>query len=165
MVVVSWLWRGSWRETPWPDLNGFNQNSTLAARIFFAPAWRWDSAHAPIVRARSSPWHEPSRCRSPRRRQRMHTSQSFAAEKLRRREPHGSLPPCGGGTGRGVATAHDPASAHRSQKSGESWSSFAAVPVVPPSLSLPHMGGGNAVAPLFHTSHAAFAFVSKHVCM
>src|SRR5882672_10991541 len=40
-----------------------------------------------------------------------------------------------------------------------------AVLVVPPSLSLPHMGGGNAVAPLFHTSHAAFAFVSKHVCM
>jgi hypothetical protein len=40
-----------------------------------------------------------------------------------------------------------------------------AVPVVPPSLSLPHMRGGNAVAPLFHTSHAAFAFVSKHVCV
>jgi hypothetical protein len=40
-----------------------------------------------------------------------------------------------------------------------------AVLVVPPSLSLPHMGGGNAVAPLFYTSHAAFAFVSKHVCM
>src|SRR5690242_18975560 len=48
-IVVSWLWRVlgcSLGETRHAQIGmRFNQNSTPAARIFFAHAKRWDSAH------------------------------------------------------------------------------------------------------------------------
>ena len=86
----------------------------------------------------------------------MHTSLSIDAKvglRLGRAAPQRSLPPCGGGTGRGVATR----TVREAALKIRSWSGICpasgvqttAVPVVPPSLSLPRMGGGNAVAPLF----------------
>src|SRR6266850_1919819 len=75
----------------------------------------------------------------------------FTAEKLRRCEPHGSLPPCGGGTGRGVATAHRARTCLQRaiSRNQESWSGLlsgigletTAVLVVPP-LPVPPPHGG-----------------------
>jgi len=59
----------------------------------------------------------------------MRKSRVFAARRAR------SLPPCGGGLGRGVL--------------------LVSAIAVPPSLSLPHKGGGNAVA-LSIASHFLF---------
>ncbi len=71
--------------------------------------------------------------------------------------PHGSLPPCGGGTGRGggdkVPSAKIILRADQTRKATRTVFVRVALetgimPVVPPSLSLPRKGGGNAVAQL-----------------
>src|SRR6266403_2074594 len=90
----------------------------------------------------------------------MHTSSSTYANAglpMGRAVPQRSLPPCGGGTGRGVqqATARvsDPRLNHRTLDiSNLHRICFAPCALSPPlSLSLPHMGGGNAVARTFAT--------------
>src|SRR5215813_4505470 len=94
----------------------------------------------------------------------MHRSLEGAAgtwHEMRRCMPHGSLPPCGGGTGRGVATRHEREVSPVQKDSiptaglhllGRRYKTKV-VRVVPPSLSLPHKGGGNHVAPLCPTAN------------
>src|SRR3954471_11550284 len=65
---------------------------------------------------------------------------------MRRRVLHGSLPPCGGGTGRGVEHAR-PLFHSVCESVNEKNLAFG-VSSPPLSLSLPHKGGGNVVAPL-----------------
>src|SRR5882762_8888617 len=90
----------------------------------------------------------------------MHTSLNLYANAglwLGRAVPHRSLPPCGGGTGRGVQQARhffvigDPTNA-ASLLGSLCKSTFAlGASSPPPSLSLPRMGGGNRVARAFAT--------------
>src|SRR5215470_9889398 len=104
----------------------------------------------------------------------MRTSQSFAAEELRRCVPHGSLPPCGGGTGRGwrQGTVRDAVSALRFLKIRNLGAAFVRyrignnrcacctpLPVPPP------QGGRERCGTALHTSRAACAFASRHVCI
>src|SRR5262245_5939522 len=106
----------------------------------------------------------------------MHTSLSMYAKadlRLGRTAPQRSRPPVRDGQGGGWRHAPCIYLLQRSDfENQESWSDICrasdwkqtAVLVVPPSLSLPHMGGGNAGTAL-HTSHSAFAFASRHMCM
>src|SRR5689334_16325952 len=102
----------------------------------------------------------------------MHTSPMCAAStlrELRRCAPHGSLPPCGGGTAGGVASQPPDRRSPRTKTRDRQLANTSLGPtcttkevrVVPPSLSLPRKGGGNAVAPLCPTadqhSHRSFA--------
>src|SRR4029453_14083569 len=74
-----------------------------------------------------------------------------ADRELRTCVPHGSLPTCGGGTGRGVEIKRKREPILRPDRERELRTAFGlkavAVPVLPLSLSLPHKGGGNVVAP------------------
>src|SRR4029434_8590303 len=93
---------------------------------------------------------------------------------LRRCAPHGSLPPCGGGTGRGVATAHRARSCFSAQilKIRSLEAAFVRYRIennrctccTPLPVPPPH-GGRERRGTDLHTSHAAFAFASQHVCM
>src|SRR5712691_11470796 len=101
-------------------------------------------------------------------------STAGTSRELRRCEPHGSLPPCGGGTGRGVATGRCArccfsvqilkirsfAVAFVRHRIGNNRRACCTPLPVPP----PH-GGRERCGTALHTSHAAFAFASQHVCI
>jgi hypothetical protein len=113
---------------------------------------------------------------SPLPRYGMHTSLDMYAKaglRLGRAVPQRSLPPCGGGTGRGVLQARCLFPMRRGQKrfsllfvscSARSISFVLGVLSPPPSLSLPRMGGGNRVARTFAT-HAMCTRVDSQRCV
>src|SRR5215470_19326759 len=104
----------------------------------------------------------------------MHTSTRMLVARLSRAVPQRSLPPCGGGTGRGVQralplscingpTKCEPAVGLKSFLCGISFALGALSP--PPSLSLPRKGGGNRVARTFVTHANVLAAHIRDVCM